>query len=111
MGPLRKTPFFFTPCRCKKYNLHLLWCQIFFYTHAVFTFISIYLSINTTLWEVCAQCAAGRTARCRAHDRLAKLSILNGAKRTMNDGTERSHLSQLHLFRCWLHSVGQLIYG
>lgn len=42
---------------------------------------------------------------------VAKLCVLNRAELTMNDGTERLHLSQLHLFHCWLHSVGQLIYG
>lgn len=37
--------------------------------------------------------------------------MLNQAKLTVNDGTESSHLSQRHLFHCWLHCLGQLIYG
>lgn len=38
-----------------------------------------------------------------------KLWMLSRAALTVNDGTESSHLSQLHLPHCWLHCLGQLI--
>ncbi len=40
-----------------------------------------------------------------------KLWMLNQAELTVKDGAESSHLSQLHLFHCWLDCLGQLIYG
>lgn len=42
---------------------------------------------------------------------VLKLWMLNRAELTVKDGTESSHLSQLHLFHCWLRCLGQLIYG
>lgn len=46
-----------------------------------------------------------------ARSAALKLWMLNRAELTVKDGTESSHLSQLHLFHCWLHCLGQLIYG
>lgn len=40
---------------------------------------------------------------------MFKLWMLNQAALRENDGGERSHLSQLHLFHCWLQCLGQLI--
>lgn len=37
--------------------------------------------------------------------------MFNRTELTVKDGTVSSHLSQLHLFHCWLQCLGQLIYG
>lgn len=70
-----------------------------------------FLNQHQGLGSVCVMCSWEGGPVSDAGSAVAKRCVLNRAELTMNDGTESLHLSQLHLFHCWLHNVGQLIYG